>query len=326
MKHLFEIFLENPMKKRVLQASLSFIAVVTLSLAYADHDEDTKAKVGKEESESHEAHDEKVVALNAAQLKTAAIATAQASPASIRETLPLYGTIETNGDHTQHISARYPGIIRTVNKKLGDKVQAGDVLATVEGNESLRSYTLTAAYTGVVAERNANAGDHTGDKPVFVITDLSSVWVDVAVFPRDFSKVHTGQSVRIVNPNDEQAADGTIVAIGAISNTNQTLSARVLLDNSQGIWVPGLFVNAEVTLATTQVKLAIRNEALQDYEGKQVVFVQGKAGFEPRPITLGRTDGIVSEVLSGINAGETYVTTNSFIIKADLGKDGAEHE
>ena len=68
---------------------------------------------------------------------------------------------------------------------------------------------------------------------------------------------------------------------------NQTLTARVLLDNPERRWAPGLYVTADVTLAETTVPLAIRNEAVQTLEGRSVVFVQGAEGFEPRDVAAG---------------------------------------
>jgi membrane fusion protein, heavy metal efflux system len=318
-------------KKRLLQACFLGLALAGLtfaSMAKEDHDDDEMPSVSanKKAPEHKEEHEEKTAVLSAEQIRTAAISVAQVGPASIRETLPLYGTVEANGERIQHLSARFPGMVRSVTKKVGDTVRQDEVLATVEGNESLRTYSLTAAFSGVVAERNANAGEHTGDKSLLVVVDLSSVWVEVSVFPRDVTKVHVGQTVRVTNPINDASNDGNIIAISALGNSNQTLTARVLLENPEHQWIPGLFVNANVTLATTSVKLAIRNEALQELDGKQVVFVKGKQGFEPRSITLGRTDGEISEVLAGLRAGETYVTKNSFIIKAELGKDGVEHE
>lgn len=317
------IFINSMMKKKRLLIT-GALSLVLASFAFSSIAKDDKG--ADEKSAAHEEHEEKAAELSDAQLKTAGIEIAQVGPADIRETIALYGTVEANGERIQHISARFPGIIKSVNKKLGDSVRQDEVLAIIEGNDSLRSYSITAAFSGVVAERNANAGEHTGDKPLFVIADLSSVWVDVAVFPRDLGKVRSGQSVRITNPANEFQVDGNIIAMGSLGAANQTVGARVLVDNSERLWVPGMFVNADVTLATTPVKLAIRNEALQEHEGKRVVFVKTSKGFEPRPVKLGRTDGEVSEVLGGVTAGETYATKNSFIIKADLGKDGAEHE
>jgi cobalt-zinc-cadmium efflux system membrane fusion protein len=56
-----------------------------------------------------------------------------------------------------------------------------------------------------------------------------------------------------------------------------------------------------------------------------VVFVQGHNGFEPRPVSTGRTDGQWIEIASGLEPGETYAAANSFILKAELGKGSAEH-
>ncbi|HWV16638.1 MAG TPA: efflux RND transporter periplasmic adaptor subunit [Cellvibrio sp.] len=333
------IFLNAVLQKKRIAISCGLslaLATITLaSLAKDNHDEHKKPepathnKTAKEdahkEHDESEEHEEKAAQLNDAQLTAASIKTAQAGPASIRETISLYGTVEANGERIQHISARFPGLIKTVNKKLGDSVRQDEVLATIEGNESLRTYAVTAAFNGIVAERDANPGEHTSDKPLFVVADLSSVWVNIAVFPRDIGKVRSGQSVRITNPNNELRADGKIIAVSSLGSANQTLNARVLLDNPEHQWIPGMFVNADVTLATTAVTLAISNEAVQEHEGKTVVFVKGKQGFEPRPIKLGRTDGEISEVLAGIKVGETYATHNSFIIKAELGKDGAAH-
>lgn len=327
-----KLFLDSITKKmtvkRLLQLSLLSTVCTAIAVSYAATEAPKMPAPAKQEkAHAEEEHEEKAAALTDAQLKTAAIELAQVEPASIRETLSFYGTVEANGERVQQVSARFIGAVRSVNKKVGDAVREGEVLATVESNESLKTYSITSALTGVVAERHINVGEQTNDKTAFVVADLSTVWVDIAVFPRDAAKVRVGQVVRVGNPANDITAEGEIIAVAALgTSANQSLSARVLLNNAERQWTPGLFVNADVILAKKPVALAIRNEALQDHEGKQVVFVKGKEGFEPRPVKLGRTDGEISEVLGGVKAGETYASKNSFIIKAELGKDGAEHE
>jgi len=328
-----KLFLTSIAKKmtltRLLQLGFLSATLIGVSPANATKEE-TKAPVKQEkahtEIEHDEEHEEKPAALSDEQMKAADIKLAQVGPASIRETLSFYGTVEANGEKVQRVGARFIGTVRSVNKKIGDSVREGEVLATVESNESLKTYSITSVLNGVVAERNINVGEQTNDKTAFVIVDLSTVWVDVAVFPRDAAKIRVGQAVRVGNPANDVVADGEIVSMAALgTSTNQSLSARVLLSNTDRQWTPGLFVNADVVMAKKPVALAIRNEALQDHEGKQVVFVKDEDGFEPRPVKVGRTDGEISEVLSGVKAGETYASKNSFIIKAELGKDGAEH-
>lgn len=72
--------------------------------------------------------------------------------------------------------------------------------------------------------------------------------------------------------------------------------------------------------------VAVRLSALQRMDEQDVVFVQQGDYFEATPVTLGQRDEQWVEILSGLEAGQRYVTKNSFYIKAELGKEGASHE
>ncbi len=265
------------------------------------------------------------IILSTDQQKAAQIDTAEAGPAQVRETLPLYGVVAPNAVRMREVAARFPGVIRNVNKNIGDAVRQGDVLATVESNESLQTYPVTAPLAGIVTARNANPGEQTGEKQLFTVADLSTVWVELSLFPRDVAKVRVGQNVRVKSPDTGGASDGKVVYVAPFGEAaNQTLTARVLLDNAERRWAPGLYVTAEVTLAEAQVPLAIRNEAIQNLDGRDVVFVQTDKGFETHPVQIGRKDSEFSEVTDGLAAGQRYATRNSYILKADLGKGSAE--
>ena len=293
------------------------------SQAEAGHAED-----GEEHGHGEAGHEEEGghVALTPEQITTANIQLAQASPAQIRETLPLYGVIAPNAERVREVAARFPGAIHDAAKKIGDPVRESETLATVEANESLQTYTVTAPLTGVVIARNANPGEQTGDKTLFTVADLSTVWVELSLFPRDVAKVRIGQAVRVKSTDAGLEATGKVVYVAPFGQAaNQTLTARVLLDNLDRHWAPGLYVTAEVTLSETVVPLAIRSNAVQTLEDRSVVFVRDDTGFAPREVALGRGDGEFAEVLSGLKAGDTYAAANSFIIKAELGKGSAEH-
>ncbi len=274
------------------------------------------------EDDKEEGH----IALTPDQIKHGKISLDQVGPATIRETLPLYGQIVPNAEREQAVSARFPGVIRTVTKRVGDAVKEGETLATVESNESLKPYAVVASLTGVIAQRHANVGEQTHDRTLFVLGDYSTVWVDVSVFPGDLPKVHVGQQVIITNSDASITGAGKIMSVSPVgSSVNQTTTARVLLDNADRRWVSGHFVNAAILLSESAVPLTIRDEAVQMVENRNVVFVANDEGFEARPVTLGRGDGQIREVLSGLKTGESYVTANSFILKSELGKEDAEH-
>lgn len=317
------------MNKIVLTTSLLLTLSVALTGCGKSAAPPTPAEHAEEgeHAEGVEGHAEGVIQLTDAQIRTSGITLPQAGPAKIRQTLPLYGSVAANAERVREVTARYPGVVRSVSKRIGDAVREGETLATVESNESLRIYSVTAPLSGVVTQRKANPGEYSGEAALFTVADLSTVWVELSIFPRDVAKVRVGQTVRVKSPDSGLSADGKVVYVAPFGQAaNQTLTARVLLDNAERRWAPGLYVTAEVTLSESQAPLAIRNESVQTLDGRSVVFMKSEKGFKPITVTLGRTDSEFSEVLSGLSAGQTYVAANSFILKAELGKGEAGHE
>lgn len=265
--------------------------------------------------------------LSAAQIQAADIELATAGPASLRDTLPLYGVVAPNAERMRNVTARYPGVIRAVSHTVGDAVKQGETLANVESNESLQSYAVTAPLTGVITTRQANVGEQTGDRTLFVVADLSTVWVELSLFPRDAAKIHVGQSVLVRSPDVGRTGDGRVTYLAPFgSATNQTLTARVALDNSRRQWAPGLYVSADVTLAERAAPLTVKRSAVQVLHDASVVFVRTASGFEARPVKAGRSDGDLIEILEGLKPGDSYAANNSYVLKAEALKSEAAEE
>jgi cobalt-zinc-cadmium efflux system membrane fusion protein len=102
--------------------------------------------------------------------------------------------------------------------------------------------------------------------------------------------------------------------------------ARVELPNPDGRWRPGFFVVGEIIVEEATVPLAVKASALQTFRDWDVVFIRDGNVFEIATLELGRRDNEWVEVVSGLSAGERYVSKNSFILKADVGKSGATHD
>jgi membrane fusion protein, heavy metal efflux system len=259
--------------------------------------------------------------------KGAGVETAVAGAGRIEERLSLYGTIQANPERVRAVSARFPGIVRSVRGNVGDPVQQGQQLATVESNESLQTYGVTAPIAGVITERHANPGEATDGQPLFQVADFSSVRAELNVFPRDRGRLQRGQSVRVKAADGAQEAAGTIDFVSPVgSGNNQTLEVRVVLENRDGQWTPGQFVEGLVTVSATDVPLAIPRQALQTFRDWDVAFINVGDTYEFRPLELGRSDGEQVEILGGLKPGDRYVTANSYLIKADIEKSGASHD
>lgn len=261
-------------------------------------------------------------------LQSSGVKIVKAGPATIRTILALNGKIVPNEDKRVQVRARFPGVVKEVHKRLGDVVKKGDILAVVESNESLQSYEVRSQMAGTVIERNAAVGESvTDNQTLYSVADLGSVWVDMSVYRKDFSRLRRGQTVKIDAGDGGESVSTSITYISPFGTENtQTMLARAVLVNRTGEWRPGLFVKAEVTLETVKVPLAVQVEALQTFRDWDVVFIQDGDLFEARPLELGRRDGQWVEVLSGIPKGTPYASGNSFLLKAELGKAGATHD
>ena len=253
------------------------------------------------------------------------IETTAAAPGVLRSTLSLYGSIRPDAERTRQISARFPGLIRSVSVTVGARVGAGDTLAVIESNESLQTYALTAPIAGVITERNANPGENTAGGPLFVITDPGSVWADLRVFPGDRGRLSSGQPVIIAASAGGARREGRI-ALAGLPQADQSLIARVRLENRDGLWTPGQFVLGEVVTGQRAVTVAVPLAAIQTFRDWDVVFLNEGDAYQAMPVQLGDNDGVNVEVRSGLSAGQRYVTRNSYLIKADIEKSGASHD
>ena len=258
--------------------------------------------------------------------KESGIETEVAGPVTLAETLVLTGRVQTDPNRLAQVRARFDGIVQKVKRNLGEQVKKGDVLVTVQSNESLQSYNVKAPINGLILRRDVQVGITTGDTSLFTIADLSKVWVELDVFGRDRSRVKPGQVVRI-EPLEGQAIIGTIDWVSPLAaHASQSVQARVVLDNTNGQLSPGQFVRGRVTIAEHPVALAVRQSAIQSFRDFRVVFARYDDSYEVRMLEFGRQNGEWAEVLNGLKPGTEYVTGNSYLIKADVEKSGASHD
>ena len=196
------------------------------------------------------------------------------------------------------------------------------------GGAQLNQLELRAPFDGVVMEKHLALGEAIKeDANVFTISDLSTVWADFAVPPQDLNRVRVGETVIVRASAFDAQASGKITYVGALlGEQTRTAKARVSLKNPQGAWRPGLFVNVDVQSGLSSAAVTVAADAVQTIDGKSAIFVRNARGFQVQTVTLGRSDGKLTEVLQGLPAGAQYAAVNSYVLKAELVKDSAEHE
>jgi cobalt-zinc-cadmium efflux system membrane fusion protein len=214
-------------------------------------------------------------------------------------------------------------------KLLALGVDESEIVAIPQAPEgTLRLQNIRAPISGRVVERKVDLGTAVGrdnlETELFVIVDLSRVWIEMAVNSSDLPAVREGQSVA-VSVRGGLVGTGKIIFVSPLLDKD-TRAARVVatLNNPDRLWRPGSFVTAAIAVDSRTVAVAVPAAAVQSMNGRKVVFVRTSEGFEKRDVVLGlRDDGMV-EVTSGLAAGETIASSNTFPLKAELFKPGVE--
>ncbi|MET4176977.1 efflux RND transporter periplasmic adaptor subunit [Bradyrhizobium sp. LA6.12] len=194
---------------------------------------------------------------------------------------------------------------------------------------TLRSQNVRAPISGRIVERKVELGTAVGrdslETELFVIVDLSRVWVELAVSSIDLPLVREGQDVAVAVRGIAETGSGKITFVSPLLDKD-TRTARVVvsLDNAGGRWRPGSFVTANIAVERHDAAVAVPFAAIQTVVGRKAVFVRTKGGFEARNVVLGGRDGPVVEIVSGLAVGETVAASNTFPLKAEVSKPGDE--
>lgn len=253
------------------------------------------------------------------------VETERARGETLVESVTVYGRVGANRERVREIRARFDGVIRDVHAQIGGSVRQGERILGIESNESLNRYTITAPIAGIVTQRDANPGEQTSDRLLMTITDTSSVWVDLSVFPVDREGVVVGSPVSVAPALGGPPVSGVVSMIETTADPHdQSVVARVTLEGTH--LPPGTFVTAQVKVGEYDVPLAVNRVGLQTVRDGPVVYARVGDVYEVRMLAIGRAAGDWVEVLDGLEPGTEYVTTNSHLIKADIEKSGATHD
>ena len=278
--------------------------------------------------DSH-AHDEEQVSTIPTHVATeSGVATDRVQSREIKTIKRVVGRVVPSEHKLAHVIPRYSGVVREGRKHIGDKVEKNEVIAVLESNQSLQPFEVRSQIAGRVLQGHLVVGEFIPENQwIYVIGDLSEVWVDLAVPLVEGDEITLGQSVRIFATDGKLVRDAIISYIAPYADEHtQARLIRVVVSNEDGAFPPGMHVAADVVIKKITTTTAVRESAIQRIENESVIFIKSGENFKPRKVSLGATDGEWVECNSGVQPNEEYVTQNSFLIKSDLLKSGAEHD
>ena len=195
--------------------------------------------------------------------------------------------------------------------------------ATGSGGGALNRIAVRSPIAGQVIARSATLGQAVAaDAELFRVANLSKVTVTTSLVPTDAGRVKPGVRVEVTAPGRRQEGRVTFVS-PILDETTRLVPVIATLDNAGSTWRVGETVNVSILVpATGDRTVAVPSAAVQMIEDKSFVFVRTATGFRAIPVTLGRTNGGQVTVTAGLTGSERIASTNSFTLKAELGKGG----
>lgn len=201
------------------------------------------------------------------------------------------------------------------------------VLGAAHDHDAGGRFSIVAPFAGVVVARDVSLGEMaTPTDTLFTVADLSEVWIGLDIFERDLARVRLGQSVAVTTTAyPGRTFPGRIVYIGDVLDpATRTVRARVEIPNASGALKPGMFATASIQVGGGGPAVAVvPRDALQELEGRQVVFVPGDEPGEFRavPVEVGETiEGDRVIIVSGLAPGSRVVTAGAFALRSELSK------
>jgi len=215
---------------------------------------------------------------------------------------------------------------RTILDSARERLQLFDVaehqIKELEKNRKLKKQLhIHSAFEGRVMHIGAREGQYVTPKDeLYLIADLSRIWVNVDVFEDELSWLKLGDRAEMrVRAQPGRTYEGKITFIHPILNRkSRTVQVRLEFDNSDLSLKPGMFANVTLYVDPQPGAVVVPSEAIVRSGSREQVFVVRAPGkFEPREVTLGVSAGGLTQILSGVEAGEQVVTSSQFLIDSE---------
>ena len=327
-------------------------------------------------------------------LSTMGIALESVTPGNLSAEVQAPATVSAAPNGQAVVTARAAGTLVRLNKRLGDQVKAGEVLALVESREAAamaaerataeskvelarsilkreqslyeqkvtprqdfetaqaqlaaaeaeaaraksaavtagvtgdgRSLALVSPIAGRITATNAAMGAYVEPGvELFRVADPRYVLIEAAMPALDAKQITAGDVAKVITGSGA-SLDATVISVTpTVDELTRSATVVLSLTAKQATPTPGEFVRVRITTQANHANgFIVQDEAVQNVNGREIVFVRTEQGFKLAPVIVGAHSGGRVTVLSGLKTGDMIATKNAFLLKAEIGK-GAEEE
>lgn len=200
-----------------------------------------------------------------------------------------------------------------------EKQKTENNLSLYSASNSKNVFQIKAPVSGIVTEKNINSGTTISDEgePLFSISDLNNVWVQVNIYSTDIAHINKGMEVEIKTISyPDEIFKGKIDVISQVLDENaKVLKARIVLDNKDFKLKPGMIADVVALEKTEEQKVAVPTSSLVFFNGKNYVLVyKDDCNIEAREVTLFAKNDETTYIESGLNENEKIITENQLLI------------
>ncbi|KWV92381.1 efflux RND transporter periplasmic adaptor subunit [Erythrobacter sp. YT30] len=380
------------MKRSYLLASIGllFLAVIAIWAFWPTASEEHGEEEHGEETRTLEG----IVQIDQRQIEASSIGIETVRTGSVTE-LVFPATVAAAPNASARIDARASGVVRSVNKTLGDYVRQGEAIARIESADAAglasqvatararvnelsalydrerrlfeanvtarqdleaaqanlrvaqaelsraqaaaaaagvsgdgRSLAVTSPIAGQVTSAPIVLGAYVsaGDE-LFQVVNASGLQVQVALPANDAARIRPGDETTLELGRGREIGGRVRSITPALDPENRSATAVISLARGAPDLRPGAFLQARIRPSgeADDATISVPDDAVQTVEGREVVFVRMASGFQAMPVTTGASSAGRIEIRSGLREGQQIATRNAFLLKAELGKEEAEH-
>jgi len=223
--------------------------------------------------------------------------------------------------HVEGVADDARGLLSSARRRLAywdiDDAQIDRILSSGAVSPTL---TLAAPASGVVMKKQVFAGQafRPGDE-LYMIADLSEVWINAEVFESDVGLLREGMPVEVtVSALPGKVLEGRVAYVyPTLEDRTRSLRARVTVPNPRGELKPGMYATVKLTRDLGEA-LVVPSSAVLHSGERAVVFIDaGQGRFEPRVVALGREGDGAVQVLHGLDRGARVVTSAQFLLDSE---------
>ena len=385
------------MKRNYLIAIVGILVLATVSAwafwpsGSADHSEEGQSE---EEGGAKTDGSEGALQISEEQIAASSIEIEAVQFGAVTE-IVFSATVAAAPNASARIDARASGVVRSVNKILGDYVRQGEVIARIESADAAglaaqvatararvnelsalydrekrlfeanvtarqdleaaqanlqvarselsraqaasaaagvsgdgRSLAVTSPISGQITSAPIVLGSYVsaGDE-MFQIVNASGLQVQVALPASDAARIRPGDEATLELGQDREIGGRVRSITPALDPESRSATAVISLAGAVPGLQPGAFLQARIRPSgeTDATSISVPESAVQMVEGREVVFVRTRTGFRATPVVTGSRSGGRIVIESGLQNGQRIATENAFLLKAELGKEEAEH-